>query len=254
MVSSSEGPINRVMTATYRSRTTRRTSRCWRGVGGKFPRLSFFFFFSQRDGRKVSRGGSSYLSYPKDEITLKSSRRASPSPPPPPPFGARKKPNTGKGQSTVGCVLSVGVCTMWGALRAGGEELKMSATESEREREPVGTEQRRSVSLHFPISPPAASIRVEPPPPPTLHPPLPVVSQSASSGACDVTVQSNFVWANQGMLPSPKRERERERESAGLTQTRPESGRRSDGREKTRDNWSAERRTKTSRNVEWETS
>lgn len=126
------------------------------------------------------------------------------------------------------------------------------AQQREREREPVGTEQRRSVSLHFPISPPAASIRVEPPPPPTLHPPLPVVSQSASSGACDVTVQSNFVWANQGMLPSPKRERERVC-WADSNQAR-ESGRRSDGREKTRDNLSAERRTKTSRNVEWETS
>lgn len=93
----------------------------------------------------------------------------------------------------------------------------------EQQRGPVGTEQRHSVSP-IPISPSAASLRVYTPSPPhpLFHSPAsaPIVSQSASSGACDVTVQSDFVWANQGMLLSPKK-----RESAGLIQTRPERDR-----------------------------
>lgn len=60
-----------------------------------------------------------------------------------------------------------------------------------------------SPSLSFSHQPSAASTPQSPP----SHTPNPgCSSQSAGSGACDVTVQSNFVRANQGMLLSPKRE------------------------------------------------
>ena len=89
-----------------------------------------------------------------------------------------------------------------------GEELKMRATERERKKErgPVGTEQRHSVS---PFShQPSRRLNPRITSPPLHHSPSPApnASQSASTGDCDVTVQSNVVRANQGMLPSLKRE------------------------------------------------
>lgn len=105
-----------------------------------------------------------------------------------------------------------------GRARA-GEELKMRATER------ACRHWAASLSLsnsHQPFRRLSPRIHPIPPPNPLFHSPAsaPIVSQSASSGACDVTVQSDFVWANQGMLLSPKK-----RESAGLIQTRPERDR-----------------------------
>lgn len=107
-----------------------------------------------------------------------------------------------------------------------GRERTQNESNREKERGPVGTEQRHSVS---PVSH-QPSRRLNPrlnPPPPLSHSPAcaPGVGQSAGSGGGDVTVQSDFVRANRGMLLSPKREM-----SAGLIQTRPKRDRGTDRR------------------------
>lgn len=102
------------------------------------------------------------------------------------------------------------------------EELQPVESELERnpeqQRGPVGTERQRHSVSPIPISP-SAAYNPHPTPPHAhshththtllFHSPAtdPVASQSAGSGACDVTVQSDLVRANGGTLRSLKRGR-----------------------------------------------